>query len=68
MRRNDKGEGVKALQRALIQLKFLTNSLPDGDFGPRTEAAVKTFQAAKNLTADGVVGKGTLGALDKALA
>lgn len=68
MRRNDKGEGVKALQRALIQLKYLTNSVPDGDFGPRTEAAVRAFQSSKELVADGVVGKGTLGALDKALA
>lgn len=68
MRRGAKGEGVKAVQRALIALEYLTASMPDGDFGPAMEAAAKAFQSAKKLDADGIVGKGTLGALDKALA
>ncbi|HRI66230.1 MAG TPA: peptidoglycan-binding domain-containing protein [Polyangium sp.] len=68
MRKGASGEGVKALQRALIQLKYLSNSPPDGDFGPRTEMAVKAFQSYKKLTADGIVGKGTLAAMDAALA
>lgn len=67
LRRSAKGEGVKAMQKALMQLKYLTNTNADGDFGPKTEAAVKAFQSAKKLDADGVVGKGTLGALDVAL-
>lgn len=67
LRRGAKGEGVKALQRALALLKYLTNSTPDGDFGPRTEMAVKAFQSFKKIDADGVVGKGTLGMLDAAL-
>lgn len=68
LRRGDKGAGVKAVQTALIQLKYLSGTTLDGDFGPKTEAAAKAFQSAKSLGPDGVVGKGTLAALDAALA
>jgi len=47
-----KGEDVKTLQ------EFLKLGA-DGNFGPGTEKAVKAWQAANGLTADGIVGAGT---------
>ncbi len=35
----------------------------DGDYGPKTRAAVKRFQRAKGLRVDGQIGPQTLGAL-----
>lgn len=46
------GEDVKKLQVKL-------GVDPIGKFGPKTEAAVKAWQSANGLTADGVVGDGT---------
>ena len=46
------GEDVKKLQVKL-------GVDPIGKFGPKTEAAVKSWQSSNGLTADGVVGDGT---------
>jgi peptidoglycan hydrolase-like protein with peptidoglycan-binding domain len=58
---------VKALQEALIALGERVPGGADGAFGPGLEEAVKEFQAKHGLAADGVVGAGTLAALDAAL-
>jgi hypothetical protein len=62
----DKGPQVKRLQRFLRLFGYSTGKV-DGDYGPATQAAVKRFQAASKLTADGVVGPATLKALKQAL-
>lgn len=63
LRRGSKGAEVRALQERLIALGHLTGAA-DGDFGPMTEAAVKAFQTANGLTADGIVGPRTQAVLD----
>ncbi|HZJ67695.1 MAG TPA: peptidoglycan-binding protein [Kofleriaceae bacterium] len=48
IKRGNKGTIVAFIQQTL-------GAIVDGDFGPATEKAVKTFQAASGLTADGLV-------------
>ncbi|CAN5843911.1 hypothetical protein BH24ACT5_BH24ACT5_24860 [soil metagenome] len=52
LRRGSTGEPVPWVQRRL-------GCLPDGDFGPRTEAHVLGFQQARGLMADGIIGPQT---------
>ena len=52
-KRGDKGQEVKRLQRALCGLSV------DGDFGPKTEKAVRDFQKSNGAMVDGVVGPQT---------
>jgi len=52
LKRGDNNEQVKQLQTKL-------GLEPIGNFGPKTEEAVKAFQLKNGLTADGVVGEGT---------
>lgn len=56
-----KGHPVKTLQH-LLRARG-QNVAVDGEFGPATEAAVKTFQASHGLIADGIVGPLTWPAL-----
>lgn len=61
LRRGAEGTEVNQLQTLLNQSG--ANLAVDGDFGPRTQAAVRDFQSANNLTVDGVVGPQTMEAL-----
>lgn len=57
-----KGDLVRVLQAALKAAGFDPGPA-DGDFGPRTDAAVRAFQGAKGLEVDGQVGPRTWAAL-----
>ena len=52
LRKGAKGNAVKLVQ-------MIVGAKIDGDFGAKTEAAVKSWQAAHGLTDDGVVGQKT---------
>jgi peptidoglycan hydrolase-like protein with peptidoglycan-binding domain/DNA invertase Pin-like site-specific DNA recombinase len=56
---------VRKLQRSLRLVGERPGPI-DGRFGPRTEAAVIRFQRQHGLTADGLVGDATVGALGRA--
>lgn len=64
VRQGNKGFTVVAVQMLLSKHDFSVK-YTDGDFGPDTLAKVKAFQKAKGLTADGIVGSKTWGALLK---
>jgi len=57
-----KGTDVVVLQEQLTHHGFRLRA--DGVFGPATKRMVIRFQRAKHLTADGIVGKKTWGALE----
>ena len=56
------------LQNALNRLGADPALIPNGMYGPQTEAAVRGFQTARALEIDGKVGPETWAALDAALA
>ena len=62
-----KGEGVKALQRALNALGFgnAGTASVDGSFGNQTAAAVRAYQTSRGVTPTGNVGPKTKLALSK---
>lgn len=62
----DKGPAVRLLQHALVRAGYSPGSI-DGSYGPSTEAAVKQFQQANGLVADGIAGQKTLAALKSAI-
>jgi lysozyme len=66
LKKGSQGAKVAQLQRILTDLKFNPGEI-DGDFGNKTVAAVQQFQQQQGITADGIVGKQTQNALNKAL-
>lgn len=58
LRLGSRGDPVRELQQRLAALGFSPGAA-DGIFGSRTEAAVKSFQGARRITADGIVGAQT---------
>ncbi len=55
-RRGSKGPEVERIQARLKELGYYRGPV-DGDFGGGTESAVKSFQKAKRLDIDGVIGE-----------
>lgn len=61
IKKGSKGESVKWLQYELNKRGYKLSV--DGDFGAKTEAAVKDFQSKNKLVVDGIVGKNTIRSL-----
>lgn len=68
LRRGMSGEDVAVVQRLLKDLGFFTYPQITGYFGSVTETAVKAFQRANGLAADGIIGPITRGVMNKLLA
>lgn len=65
LQRGDSGSAVEKVQRALIFLGFPVPEVgANGIFGGETELAVRSYQEARGLKVDGVVGSITIGSLD----
>ena len=67
VRKGSKGDAVRGVQEE-FQFRNLSDdpsNAPaiDGDFGPKTEAAVRAFQDALDIAVDGIVGPVTWRAL-----
>ena len=58
LRKGDKGEGVKYIQKLLSEV-LDQHLVPDGDFGSLTQAAVLVFQKKAGIIEDGIVGSNT---------
>ncbi len=66
LQRGATGAAVVSLQKRLAARGFLTSAAfasGPGVYGPRTEAAVRSFQSARGLPVTGVAGAQTLAAL-----
>lgn len=62
VRKNDTGADAKAVQKRLKDLGYLKGAV-DGKFSAASVAALKAFQEANGLTADGVAGQATYAVL-----
>lgn len=60
LKRGSKGNQVKAVQRMLYSMGYdLGASKVDGDFGSKTDVAIRAYQKKNGLEADGIVGSAT---------
>lgn len=57
---SDRGSDVRKLQNKLIELGYMPAGSADGAYGYQTYNAVRDFQKANGLEADGVAGPATL--------
>lgn len=66
LRKGDKGEAVKDMQKKLIACEYSCGSSgADGDFGSGTETALKNFQRDYGLSVDGIFGEKSRAKLDE---
>ena len=66
LRKGDKGEAVKDMQKKLIACEYSCGSSgADGDFGAGTETALKNFQRDYGLSVDGIFGEKSKAKLDE---
>jgi peptidoglycan hydrolase-like protein with peptidoglycan-binding domain len=65
LKKGSTGEAVRQLQQALTDLGYHPGAA-DGQFGGKTEAAVKKFQGDREITVDGIVGDITWLNIDEA--
>lgn len=61
-----RGDGVSEIQLALKLAGYAVTM--DGDYGPKTQEAVKQFQRSRGVGADGIVGPKTMALLQDVLA
>jgi peptidoglycan hydrolase-like protein with peptidoglycan-binding domain len=60
IRNGDRGEAVRDIQHRLTELGHRVDPAElEGEFGPSTQDAVRSFQAARRLPVDGIVGADT---------
>lgn len=64
LKKGDRGEAVVQLQEALVTAGYLSGAA-DGKFGSQTQAALKAFQTACGMEADGVADQNVFEALYK---
>ena len=68
LKKGDTGEAVKLMQKYLIKLDYdLGKYGADGDFGSKTEEALRAFQQDRGLTVDGEFGEQSHAALTAAV-
>lgn len=64
LKRGSRGDSVRAMQLLLIGAGFSCGPKgADGEFGAKTDAALRAYQSSRKLTDDGICGAATWGAL-----